>query len=33
MDVLDAGAPYVHVLSFKDPDGIALELFVPRPQP
>lgn len=26
-------APYGHVLSFKDPDGIALEFFVPRPQP
>ena len=26
-------APYWHVLSFKDPDGIALEFFVPRAQP
>ena len=26
-------APYGHVLSFKDPDGIALEFFVPRLQP
>ena len=26
-------APYGHVLSFKDPDGTALEFFVPRLQP